>query len=74
MLAIDKNKDILIANVGGNYYANNNMCTNKGAKLREGELKEKELTCPWHGAKWDRNMILFPQKSKSLRFFKLRRG
>ena len=38
MLAIDKNKDILIANVGGNYYANNNMCTNKGAKLREGEL------------------------------------
>jgi nitrite reductase/ring-hydroxylating ferredoxin subunit len=58
-------KEILVANVGGNYYAMNNICNHAGAELHEGELSGKELTCPWHGAKWDvttGNLIWFPQK------------
>ncbi len=62
-------KEILVANVGGNYYAIANICNHAGAELHEGELKGKELTCPWHGAKWDvttGNMIWFPQKLRNL--------
>ena len=46
-------KEILIANVGGQYYATGNTCSHAGAELHEGELNGKELICPWHGAKWD---------------------
>ena len=62
-------KEILVANVGGNYYATANICNHAGAELHEGKLKGKELTCPWHGAKWDvttGNMIWFPQKLRNL--------
>jgi nitrite reductase/ring-hydroxylating ferredoxin subunit len=69
-----KRKDILIANVGGGYYATSNICTHEGAKLHEGKLNNNELICPWHGARWDvtsGKMILFPEKLKSLRSFKV---
>src|ERR671911_1804642 len=35
------------------YFATSNICTHEGAKLHEGEIHAKELTCPRHGAKWD---------------------
>lgn len=62
-------KEILVANIGGQYYATGNVCNHAGAELHEGELKGKELTCPWHGAKWDittGRMIWFPQKLKDV--------
>ena len=62
-------KEILIANVGGIYHATGNICNHAGAELHQGELKGKELTCPWHGAKWDvttGNLTWFPQKLKDL--------
>lgn len=46
-------KDVLVANVNGNFYAMNDICNHSGAPLHEGELDEKVLICPWHGAKWD---------------------
>ena len=49
---IQKKKDILIANVGGRYYAVSNICTHEGAKLHEGKLNNNELICPCHGARW----------------------
>ena len=72
---IDKKKDILVANIGGKYYAVSNICTHEDARLHEGRLTGKELICPWHGAKWDvttGKLILFPEKLKSLRSFKVR--
>lgn len=45
-----------------------------GAELHEGELKNNELTCPWHGAKWDVKtgaLISFPQKLKPLQSHKV---
>jgi nitrite reductase/ring-hydroxylating ferredoxin subunit len=50
---IDKNKDILITNIGGNCYGASNICSHEGSNLYEGKLGGKKLTCPWHGAKWD---------------------
>jgi nitrite reductase/ring-hydroxylating ferredoxin subunit len=67
-------KEILIANVGGTYYATSNICTHAGAELHEGVLNGKELTCPWHGAKWDVStgkMIWFPQQLKSIGSYKV---
>ncbi len=67
-------KEILVANVGGTYYASGNTCSHAGAELHEGELKGKDLTCPWHGAKWDLTtgkMVWFPQKLKDLGTYKV---
>lgn len=67
-------REILIANVGGQYYATGNTCSHAGAELHEGELNGKELICPWHGAKWDvttGNQIWFPQKLKEIGNYKV---
>lgn len=71
---IDKKKDVLVVNLGGNYYATSNICSHEGARLHEGRLSGNELICPWHGAKWDvrsGKLMLFPQKLKSLPSFKV---
>ncbi len=62
-------KELLLKKLDGNYYAIDNICTHAGAELHEGELSNSELTCPWHGAKWDiktGSLISFPQKLKPL--------
>ena len=46
-------KQILVANIHGSYFATGNICTHEGAELHEGEIHNNEVTCPWHGAKWD---------------------
>jgi len=44
---------VLIANVDGNYYAVDNMCTHYGGDLSEGVLEGNVVTCPNHQAKFD---------------------
>ena len=46
-------KEILITNIGGNYYAMGNRCTHAGADLSKGSLDGKIITCPRHKAKFD---------------------
>lgn len=46
-------RQILLANIQGRYFATGNTCTHEGAELHKGRIHNKELTCPWHGAKWD---------------------
>jgi len=73
-LTTGKKKDILVVNIRGKYYAISNICSHEGAMLHEGRLDGKELTCPWHGAKWDvttGKLMLFPENLKSLRQFKV---
>ena len=73
-LMIDKKKDILVVDVGGNYYAISNICSHEGARLHEGRLNDKELICPWHGTKSDvttGKLIAFPEKLKSLHSFRV---
>jgi nitrite reductase/ring-hydroxylating ferredoxin subunit len=67
-------REIVVTKLDGNYYAMDNVCTHAGADLHEGELNNNELTCPWHGAKWDiktGNLISFPQKLKPLQSHKI---
>lgn len=48
-----KGKEIALFNVGGEYFAIDNMCTHEEASLAEGEIAGYEVTCPLHGAKFD---------------------
>jgi nitrite reductase/ring-hydroxylating ferredoxin subunit len=51
-IALD-DREILIVNVNGDYYAVDNMCTHFGGDLSEGVLEGKIVTCPNHQAKFD---------------------
>lgn len=47
------NETVCIINLGGGFYAINNICTHEGGPLNEGTLDNFEIECPWHGAKFD---------------------
>jgi nitrite reductase/ring-hydroxylating ferredoxin subunit len=40
-------------NVEGTLYAIDDTCTHRGGPLSEGELNGNEVSCPWHGARFD---------------------
>ena len=44
---------IALFRVNGAFYALSDACTHRGGPLSEGELEGAEVTCPWHGAKFD---------------------
>lgn len=46
-------KDLVVANIDGNFYAMDNWCTHEQGNLSEGELNKNVLTCPEHGAQFD---------------------
>jgi 3-phenylpropionate/trans-cinnamate dioxygenase ferredoxin subunit len=46
-------KEVLIANVNGNYYAIANRCTHRNGDLSKGSLDGNIVTCPVHGARFD---------------------
>ena len=46
-------KRIALFNVGGRYYALDDMCPHRGGPLSEGELEGTAVVCPWHGAIFD---------------------
>lgn len=46
-------KDIVLINVGGYYFALQNLCTHEEGDLSVGELKGYTLKCPEHGAEFD---------------------
>src|SRR5207247_10592887 len=39
--------------VGEAFYALSDTCTHRGGPLSEGTVEGAEVTCPWHGAKFD---------------------
>jgi nitrite reductase/ring-hydroxylating ferredoxin subunit len=46
-------RDVLIANVSGNYYAVGGECTHFGGDLSEGVLEGNVVVCPNHKARFD---------------------
>ena len=60
-------KPILVANVGGKYYAIGDKCTHRGCRLSGGKLKENGVVeCPCHGSNFDvktGNVIKGPAKN-----------
>ena len=46
-------RKILLAKIGGSYYAADNRCSHMGASLSEGKLEGFVVTCPRHGSQFD---------------------
>ena len=48
-----KGKEIALFNIEGTYFALENACTHEEGPLAEGDIEGHEVTCPWHGARFD---------------------
>jgi 3-phenylpropionate/trans-cinnamate dioxygenase ferredoxin subunit len=46
-------KDVLVVNVGGNFYALGRYCTHLHGDLSRGKLEGNTITCPRHHAQFD---------------------
>ncbi len=46
-------RSIALANVGGDLYAIDNLCTHDGGPLGDGRLDGDRVLCPRHGAAFD---------------------
>ena len=44
---------IALFNVGGTYYAIDDVCPHRGGPLSEGSLSGDEVSCPWHGSRFN---------------------
>ncbi len=44
---------LALFNVGGTFFAIDDICAHMGANLADGSLEDKVITCPWHGWKYD---------------------
>jgi 3-phenylpropionate/trans-cinnamate dioxygenase ferredoxin subunit len=47
-----KDKKILVFLAEGHFYAMEDRCPHQGLSLQEGEVNEKVVTCPHHGARF----------------------
>ena len=48
-----KGREIALFNIEGSFFALDNACTHEEGPLVEGDIEGHEVTCPWHGAKFD---------------------
>ena len=44
---------VLVANVGGAFYAIANTCSHRGGNLSNGTIQDGIVTCPRHGSRFD---------------------
>ncbi len=44
---------VLVANVGGTYYAIANTCSHRGGNLSKGTMEDGTVTCPRHHSRFD---------------------
>ena len=66
-------REILVANVNGNYFACDDTCSHAGASLSEGSLDGEIVTCGWHGAQFNcksGKLEKFPAKIRELKAYK----
>ncbi len=62
-------RDVLVANIDGEYCATDDTCTHSGSSLSEGKLDGCTITCGWHGAQFDcktGKLVKFPAKIRDL--------
>lgn len=67
-------RDVLVANIDGNYFATDDSCTHSGSSLSEGKLDGCTITCGWHAAEFDcktGKLTKFPAKINDLTSYKV---
>ena len=69
-----KGKRIALFKVGGEYCAIDNTCTHRGGPLVQGKISGYEVTCPFHGSKFDirTGEVLGPPASQSVACYGVR--
>jgi len=65
---------IALVRVAGNFYALSDTCTHRGGPLSEGTVEGTEVTCPWHGARFDikTGAVLGPPAGREVRSYPVR--
>ena len=65
---------VLLANVGGNIYACDNVCTHAFFPLAEGDLDGEQVECPLHGSVFNvtTGQAIGPPADENLRVFQVR--
>src|SRR5207244_13657473 len=60
--------------VGEAFYALSDTCTHRGGPLSEGTVEGAEVTCPWHGARFDikRGGVLGPPAGREVKSYPVR--
>ena len=48
-----EDQSVALYNVGGTYYAIDDVCTHDGGPLAEGPVEDGVVECPRHGARFD---------------------
>jgi nitrite reductase/ring-hydroxylating ferredoxin subunit len=46
-------RKLAVFNVGGTFHVLDDTCPHRGGPLSEGFVEGNEVTCPWHGARFD---------------------
>ena len=63
-------RDILVANIDGEFCATDDSCTHSGSSLSEGKVRWLcTITCGWHAAEFDcktGKLVKFPAKIRDL--------
>src|SRR5438067_11711613 len=72
-LAMDGEK-IALFKVVGAFYALSDTCTHRGGPLSEGDVEGTEVTCPWHGARFDikSGAVLGPPAGREVKSYPVR--
>lgn len=65
---------VALFQLGGEYCAIDNVCPHRGGSLAEGMLNGNEISCPWHGARFDvrTGAVLCPPAPHGVRSFPVR--
>ena len=67
-------REIMVANIDGEFCAIDDTCTHSGASLSEGSLDGCVVTCGWHKAEFDcktGKVVKFPAKINDLASYKV---
>ena len=67
-------KEILLINIDGSFFAMEDTCAHAGASLSEGKLDGSTIICDWHGAQYDcktGKLAKFPAKINDLMSYKV---
>jgi len=67
-------KEIVVVNIDGDFFAMDDTCTHAGASISAGKLDGSTVTCDWHGAQFDcktGKLEKFPAKINDLKSYQV---